>query len=880
MDMLTEKIRAAEFKFRSAGIEARRRIKAAASALSGMPVVASTGPQVVAGTPSDADWRARFSWYDANPPAHLFRDAEARERAGDPKVVFIETSGGRVPSAMRSRRAPADLRAGGDKWLVGTLREELEIAPERQGLSGTPVIGGVPQVERNADLTPYLARGLVFDQGVYDRMRRGNSQIAAAMSRTQNMLAQATIYWRAPELDYDRLGIDRATVDRLAEVLNRETMVNPDVDFLKVIREQADVGVYGFSLHEFGVDPTLTGRPKTTFVDHRAQPSVQKWLYDPRAGTERWAAIEQNASNSPGSMSGGSSGALRIIDARKLIHVGHQVVGQNLEGISLLRSAYAAHATKTEFLLTLLSRTQKWGGKVPIVRVADAAKVQDASFVTSVQNAMVRFYQDPNAYLMVPPGVLVEILNIEGSEDTLRMVEWCDKQMLMSVGALAMAIGSNGSGSYALANVQTREELRQLQGFAQAISAGWRRYAALYAAVCYDAIPPVLPELYIGGIMRRSDAEITQAWESNARIEAMVKADGAPAYTRAENNERRRDLGLPLIEEDDEVAESEEGVTVAEGDGPNIGEIAKQVAAALRLKPQRRAKSDVAVKDRNGAVVMTHRDLVRGETSVAFRFLEGLLTVADTSTAAVLAKASTEHRREFARQAQELVNAGDWAALGALSVDWAGQYAAASAPTLEAVAVLASRDMVAEIRSQVGAGWLPDEEPTSFATDLAGIRDAQSANLGRKASDAWNTRLREAAVRAGQNGDAVASALRDVEPPTAEFAKFAKTADTTTLNAARETTAAERGPRIVKVQYSAIMDKRTCAECKAKDGRLYEYGSPQYVADRPPLSTCLSTLGPNGNQCRCIYVYEFDEFDDVIGAPTEPSGIGLGVEAA
>jgi|WetSurMetagenome_2_1015567.scaffolds.fasta_scaffold10568_5 SPP1 gp7 family putative phage head morphogenesis protein len=48
-----------------------------------------------------------------------------------------------------------------------------------------------------------------------------------------------------------------------------------------------------------------------------------------------------------------------------------------------------------------------------------------------------------------------------------------------------------------------------------------------------------------------------------------------------------------------------------------------------------------------------------------------------------------------------------------------------------------------------------------------------------------------------------------------------------------------------KVEYSAILDKRTCPLCKFLDGQVFEVNSPEYFKYMPRVH----------ERCRCIYVY-------------------------
>lgn len=800
--------------------------------------------------------------------AGLYVDPETR--TAKQSVAWVDNGAeGKVPVALRSGLVR---RAASDRWVAGVARAPEDVAPERQGGSGTPFVGGVPRVDPNDRMQPYLARGLTTQIGVLQQMEREHPVIRSAMRRCENNLAQASWQFRRPDIDYDLVSrtipVDLDALDRFVEVLNVEVFANPDVDSAAVIREQARMGIAGFCLHEVGINPKATGC-RTTFLEYRGANSVQRWLFDTSTGAERWVAVEQNLGGSVAGTGTSGGGGVRLLDRRKLIHCAVSQEGLNLEGISDVRAGYGAAAIKREFLLQLLQRTQRWGGKFPVVRVTDADKLTDQTFQASVRAAMTKFYSDRNSFMSLPYGVQLEMMNIEGSSDTLAMVQWCDQQLLWSLGAIAMGIGQAATGSYALASVQTREEMKQLQGYGNAICGGWKAYARLYAAACMGgAALPVLPEMRVTGIASRSDTETIQVWDGNARLEAMVRPDGQPVYSTAENNERRAALGLPTILEEDAAAAEPTGAQV--GDSPTVQAVAAlvagQLAAAQRSPVQRAKAGEVIVRGRDGLPFATHRELTAREKTVAWRSLSTLLDVADVATADEMSRIAEAHRSAFIARANELMAAGDFVGLGAIYVDFSERYAEAAAKTLDAVAKLGSRDMLGEIRAIVGPGWTADPEAPTFDASLGAIKDAQALSLGQKASDAWNQRMRDAALRAGASGDAVRAAVLGLDVPASDFARFAKTASSVTLSAAREVTAAERGPEIVGCDYTAIMDRVTCSECKARDGIRYAYGSAEYRRDSPPLQVCKSTLGPLGNACRCLWQYEFAEESGLLAA--------------
>lgn len=941
----------------------------------------------------------------------LFRNPAIRRPEDiQPETVLVEM-GSEIPRSPSVRRRLA-ARGEADRYL--NLIAEVADLPKKQGLSGTPTAGGLPQVENKTQLKPLVARGLTYDQGEFERMARSNPVARNAIRATVERVAQASEYYAAPDLDWEAIAAApgmsredrfkagaamREATERAAEILNLEWYHNPDLDPAQIIREQAYSMVPGFVLHEFGIDPTLQGRRRTTFVEHRAQSSVLRWVWDQR---ERWLGVVQNASGSPGLLAdvpvaGITVQGMPVIDSRKLLLVSNQRIGLNLEGLSDLRAAWYASQGKTEWFVSALMHRRKWGNGFPLFKMdSESAKAKGVS--DSIAQAAKDFFYSGQAYMGLPPGVTMEMLEFDSDTGFLAAMEYFDKEILRSLGALASEIGQNG-GSYNLADVQQAERLRQLQGYAEQIKSSRRTWIQTACDVLIGDLA-VVPELRIDGIMTRSDAEVLNIWEGVARVRGMVNPDGSPVYTADDIRTLSDTLGVPYTSaeesaEDQALAEemageaigaddvasgpesAGEGVALgpwaesgeldglalvtdagpeaafihrakalgdidtaptsgmretaaralewrakykrggtaigvarardiangrnlseetirrmrayfsrhvsdrlAEGfesgeDGfPSAGRIAwdlwggnagrdwadRKVAEFDRVREAaaglRAAKPAVMVWGRDGRGFATFRELAGAEKAVAWaRLYSGIQTSADTLT--TVADAIGERQRaEFARRVAPFIAAGQVGKIAGLSVDFVPEYEKAFAPLLSNWSAFNRRELLAEIKAQTGGSWTPSAEPETFAAELDQVVQARAGILANQINDDLNRRLREAAAVEATGGQSLA-AVAGLALPLATWGKLAVNAVTQTANLTREEVARVEGPPVETATYSAIMDKVTCSNCRQVDGEVFQFGSAEYLANRPPNKKCLSTLGPYGNVCRCVYVYKF-----------------------
>tara|TARA_R110000868_G_scaffold286410_2_gene546888 strand:- start:4176 stop:7436 length:3261 start_codon:yes stop_codon:yes gene_type:complete len=524
--------------------------------------------------------------------SRLFRDPARRDFDDLPtERLLVRTSG--EPISLRSRTTPQD------RYL--TIVAETADLPTKQGLSGTVTAGGLPQVENKQQLKPLLARGLAYDQGEFERMARSNPVARNAVRATVERIAQASEFYATPDVDFEALvatnGVSpelrakvaaqmREATDRAAEVLNLEWFHNPDIDPQQIIREQSYSMVPGFVLHEFGIDPRLQGRRRTTFVEHRAQSSVLRWLWDQR---ERWCGVVQNASGSPGLLadipvSGVQVQGMPVIDSRKLLLVTNQRIGLNLEGVSDLRAAWYASQGKTEWFVSALMHRRKWGNGFPLFRMdADSAKAKGVS--DSIASAAKEFFYSGQAYLSLPPGVTMEMMQFDSDTGFIAAMEYFDKELLRSLGSLATEIGQNG-GSYSLADVQQAERLRQLQGYAQQIRSSRKAWIEAACATLIGDLA-VLPELRIDGIMTRSDSEVLTVWSGVAQVRSTLKPDGTPMYSESDIRTLCDTVGVPFTS-DAEAKEAQESSSEEVKAAPLLVgalQVAQQVLSALTASP-------------------------------------------------------------------------------------------------------------------------------------------------------------------------------------------------------------------------------------------------------------------------------------------------------
>jgi hypothetical protein len=156
--------------------------------------------------------------------------------------------------------------------------------------------------------------------------------------------------------------------------------------------------------------------------------------------------------------------------------------------------------------------------------------------------------------------------------------------------------------------------------------------------------------------------------------------------------------------------------------------------------------------------------------------------------------------------------------------------------------------MLDEVTARAGMN-----SPSSVRTQLA--------TSARATSDALNAQMRSVLLqeavrlrRTGLTGDALESAIVDAVLPSA--ARNVATPVRGEVHEAfalgRSAEAARNRDRIAYAVYSAVLDNRTCSPCGSMDSQMFEMGTEEQVRSQPPYVHCVGK-----ENCRCVQLYVY-----------------------
>lgn len=296
------------------------------------------------------------------------------------------------------------------------------------GASGTYAPSGIITLEDyNSNLVGANGRK------IFDIMRRSDGTVHAALQACKLPILS---------VDYD---IEPASDDPkdmyIAEFVENE-LFNRNINFHAFMREALTMFDFGFSVFEKTYEMMqFQGKTQIGIMNagSRKQRSILYW-----ETTDKKPGIQQQLLGT----SDGRSGIISI-PAEKLIVFTNEKEGENSEGISLLRFAYKDWDMKDKLGIVNAIALEKMSIGVPVLEVPSSA---DEGEKAKARETLRQFRANEESFLELPAqstdGWGISMLDMKANtvKDVLPTIEYHDKQILLSVLAQFLNLGSHGSG--------------------------------------------------------------------------------------------------------------------------------------------------------------------------------------------------------------------------------------------------------------------------------------------------------------------------------------------------------------------------------------------------------------------------------------------------
>ncbi len=387
------------------------------------------------------------------------------------------------------------------------------------GASGTDIFAGIITEEYNSELSD------IAGIKIYDKMRKSDGTVRAAMSVTQLPIRRASwIIKTASEDDKDievRDFVDRALFDEMSITWD---------DFLRQALLMLPFGVMTFE-KVFAIREL---DKKKYIIWKKFAPRLPKsiTLWETKEGK---AGIQQLTSN-------GHSASIPI---EKLLIFVNEIEGENWWGTSLLRASYKHWYIKSNLERIDSVAHERQGLGVPFVKLPDSHTAAD---ITKAKAILKNLRANDQGYLLEPDGLAVEFKDMKANttRDPHKSIAYHNREIVLSVLAQFLDLGSNGSGSRALSEDHTNLFLQSLEAIANNIKNVINKYAIKELVdLNFDNVE-VYPELDYAGISRTDAEKLSTAYQRFAQ-------SGGIRPIESDDQHIRGLLGLPERTDDDET---------------------------------------------------------------------------------------------------------------------------------------------------------------------------------------------------------------------------------------------------------------------------------------------------------------------------------------
>lgn len=686
------------------------------------------------------------------------------------------------------------------------------------GDTGTRTRNGYIYEEYNSQLSG------VEGVRVFDEMRRSDATVKAAMTACTLPIRRANFFINAVSPDPKDVEVSQFVNKALFEWL--------DQSWDDVLRQALLMLPYGVMAFE-KVYGTMESDGKTYVTVRKLGPrlprSIQSWQLNDGTFGVRQIRQDGNIAEIPGS---------------KLLVFVNEREGENWWGTSMLRAAYKHWYYKDRFYKIDAVAFERQGLGVPMMKMpAGYTKSDENKAKTAMQNLRA----NESAYLLVPDGYEAEFMDMKAgtTRTPTESIAHHNRQILMSVLAQFLDLGSSQVGSKALSQDQSELFLMALEAVAQTI-VGEINKNLIPELVNYnfDGVT-VYPKLDYAGITRKDVQGLSTAYT------ALTNA-GAIKPTYEDEQYLRNILGLPERDKSQNDDADDQGDHIdadpedapPEGTGKPTDKGAKDATKKKPAKEQahehgpncKRART-FASKTR-GKTFMSWRPLTFAEKKVDFKSLQDLMDKLEGDLGAQALDILTVAKDQFMRKLQDAVDKGDASAVAKLRLEFLNEYKNAIKRALESAYNTGKLGVSDEMK-------IPAAQTSAQA--LANI-DLVASNVASKAVSDIEALAKHLSAQSLKTDVPTLQDMGRIDKALSEAIQ--KTIDNNvpmligqSVNDGRNDTFESNRGMIYGLQRSEVLDDVTCNFCLSMDGLVVE-----------PTDTAWAKAGVFHNNCRGIWV--------------------------
>lgn len=689
-----------------------------------------------------------------------------------------------------------------------TLSDRQKEKPDliEQGATGTVLFGGMLQ-----DTGEYLA-DFKWPQSVklVEKMRRSDGQVKAGLMALTLPLLSA--HW-------DVTPASDSSLDREVALAVKDNLFDGmDITWDEFLRHVLLMLPFGFMVFE-KVWELRDGLWAWRKLAPRLPPTIQRWHTGKDTGdlesVEQWAWKSETYQTIK-------------IPAEKLLLFTHEKEGSNFAGVSILRAAYKHWFYKnTLYAIDGIAAERHGVGLASFTFPNNATAEQKAK----IERIGERLNAHERGYVALPEDIKLALLGVAGQlHDIKGSIEHHDAQILRSVLAQFISLGSKGVGSYALSSDQSGFFLMALRATGKNICDTINN-SAVKQLVDYNWQVKKYPKLTVSEL---------DYIDVPATVDAIVKAVNGGALTAGDDIEAevRRIMHLPPK------------APRPPGEEPQAEEPPIKEPPAAELPAESNGARPKKVMAAAEPIALTPgRDLSAAEKLVAFDAIEGGLDRAEERLLAAIAEVRQKQVRRLADLAMSDIASKNIKRLGDIDVPYRQDMAKAIELMLRETYAFGK----AQVRSEAAKQGVPMKAQDPLGrVDYLELLWTRALSLSNVFAGKLKAALVWEALNQLRTGKADRQEMEDALTSVSdrEIRMTAGMSDMEAFGAGRKAAAEELGG-VTEVLSSAILDKETCDYCREMDGKSWTPGSEP--AREPPYVDC----GEGYGKCRCVWVYTF-----------------------
>lgn len=666
----------------------------------------------------------------------------------------------------------------------------------------------------------------------YDEMRKGDAQVQATLQAVKLPIIQAN--WQVIPASEDPQDVEVAEfISKALFELQRSTWEERLWHILTMLDFGHSVLEKVFMRHEDMI----------VWKDWapRLQKSIEKWEMESGQDgiTQRFYSREGYTTVS--------------IPREKLMYFVHHKEGDNYMGVSALRSAYQHwFIKKTLYKMEAIAFERQALG-IPIITLPSSHSQNDKNLAEELAKNV---RANEKAYIVLPNdkwNFEMADMKAQGLKDPSNSIAHHDRKIATSMLAHFIDLGSNATGSHALSEDQSGFFLLGVRAVAREVAEVINR--AIRELVDINFEVEEYPYIEFAGIGQKDVAALSDAI-------AKLSASGFISASKKDENQLRALLNLPEVtqeEMDEREREKEEQQALQVPKAPESNDESP-------VDEMEDESEDIAASDKKKAIELSegwapYRDLTLSEQKVDFYSINNKLDAVENDFLLYFADVMVVRRDRLKNDLERVLR----------RKKKPSEIVLYKKNELKRDLLDKTRDVYQYSQDQVVREM--NVEPPKKATALFAVPANDEEKLKFQVEQGVDTLeqdiikvtagvLIEEKQRGASDDVAVQEALLAYEKKmsTAEGV-FISLLTSRAFSTARDTVFDNYSEQIQAMQFSALLDGRTCYTCLSLDGRTARYGSREYRELSIPVHY----------RCRCIWVevLKTEPKVEITGVPNE-----------